>query len=381
MLSKHIKLHFILFFIINIFLTSRMAMSQEYLEQVIQRLNTIEQELREIQKRTYTNYNGEINVNKDLANNMPSDVKNARDFSISDHESRIISLEDQVRNLNGKIEELDYSIKNLQGLVQESLSSLSNKIEAINSFATDINTKDPNINNSINDIAANNNQTNLIQPNEELNTSNIDTADVIAPLEDVSPIIYQENSQDAGESDIPLSNIDKIETLNMQEPEIEEVNILPDPNASINPTMQTLGTIDNETTNIIAPANPANTYKTAYEMLSRADYESAEIAFKSFIGENPDDPLASNAYYWLGETYYVRKFYKQAARSFAIGFQKFPNGSKAPDQLLKLGMSLVSLGKNEDACATFAKLELEFPDAPSRISNRASQYIKRAECS
>ena len=61
----------------------------------------------------------------------------------------------------------------------------------------------------------------------------------------------------------------------------------------------------------------------AYDKLARADYQAAEKAFKSFIGENPDDSLASNAYYWLGETYYVRKFYKQAARSFAIGFQKF----------------------------------------------------------
>ena len=67
-------------------------------------LNAIEQELREVQKRTYTNYDDEIKINEDLENINPSSSQDSNNFSISDHESRIISLEDQVRNLNGKID-------------------------------------------------------------------------------------------------------------------------------------------------------------------------------------------------------------------------------------------------------------------------------------
>ena len=91
-----------------------------------------------------------------------------------------------------------------------------------------------------------------------------------------------------------------------------------------------------------------------------------------------NDNLTSNAYYWLGETYYVQKKFQLAAISFARGFQNFPKGNKAIDQLFKLALTFMNLGKNEDACAAFSKLESEFPDAPKRISNRSKEYIKRA---
>ena len=58
----------------------------------------------------------------------------------------------------------------------------------------------------------------------------------------------------------------------------------------------------------------------------------------------------------------------------------FPKGNKALDQLFKLALTFISLGKNEDACSTFAKLEAEFPDAPKIISNRAKVHIQRAKC-
>ena len=58
----------------------------------------------------------------------------------------------------------------------------------------------------------------------------------------------------------------------------------------------------------------------------------------------------------------------------------FPKGNKAIDQLFKLALTFMNLGKNEVACAAFSKLESEFPNAPKRISNRAKEYIKRAKC-
>ena len=115
-------------------------------------------------------------------------------------------------------------------------------------------------------------------------------------------------------------------------------------------------------------------------MLVRENFIEAENSFKAFIGEHPEDPLASNAYYWLGETYYVQKKFQLAAISFARGFQNFPKGNKAIDQLFKLALTFMNLGKIEDACAAFSKLESEFPNAPKRISNRAEEYIKRAKC-
>ena len=58
--------------------------------------------------------------------------------------------------------------------------------------------------------------------------------------------------------------------------------------------------------------------------------------------------LAGNAQYWLGETHYVRRDYKAAATAFLNGYTTFENSPKAPDSLLKLGMTLVVMGEKEN---------------------------------
>src|SRR5262249_23316852 len=121
-------------------------------------------------------------------------------------------------------------------------------------------------------------------------------------------------------------------------------------------------------------------YKYAFDLLRQANYPEAEAALKTFIQRHPDDPLAGNAKYWLGETYYVRGNYTQAAVTFAEGYQKYPNSSKAADNLLKLGMSLGEIGQKSDACKAFAQLSKQFPGAPANIKDRATRERKRFGC-
>src|SRR5690606_11126062 len=92
---------------------------------------------------------------------------------------------------------------------------------------------------------------------------------------------------------------------------------------------------------VVMPGDtPQPQYEYATGMLQRGAYAEAEIALKSFVGQYTTDPLAGNAQYWLAETYYVRSDFKSAAVAFADGYQKYPKSSKAPDNLLKLGMAL-----------------------------------------
>lgn len=121
-------------------------------------------------------------------------------------------------------------------------------------------------------------------------------------------------------------------------------------------------------------------YRQAYELLVRADYAAAEAAFRDFIRRYPNGTLTDNAYYWLGESHYVREQYAEAAAEFARGFRSAPDKQKAPDILLKLGLSLVALGKNDDACEAFRRLGLDFPDASKRILDRAVLGSERAAC-
>lgn len=121
-------------------------------------------------------------------------------------------------------------------------------------------------------------------------------------------------------------------------------------------------------------------YDYARALLIQQDYASAEKAFTAFVNTHPDDALAGPAQYWLGETYYVRGDYKEAARVFAEGYQRYAKSSKAPDTLLKLGMSLVQLKRNKDACVLFHELGTKYPSAPTNVKQAVERERKRAGC-
>ena len=128
---------------------------------------------------------------------------------------------------------------------------------------------------------------------------------------------------------------------------------------------------------VLPDGTPEERYAFARALLTRLNYEAAQVAFAEFLAEHGDHALAGNAQYWLGETFYVRGNFSEAASTFIEGYQKFPEGSKAPDNLLKLGMSLAALDQKSDACATFAELLSRFDDANDNLTRRATQEQAR----
>lgn len=132
---------------------------------------------------------------------------------------------------------------------------------------------------------------------------------------------------------------------------------------------------------VLPPGDAKQRYDFAFGLLRQANYDQAEMALQEFVRLYPKEPLASNARYWLGETYYVRAAYVQAAEVFLEGYQADPKGPKAPDSLLKLGMSLASLDKKREACAAFDKLVKDFPNAPAGIKNTVTREKQKSGCS
>jgi tol-pal system protein YbgF len=129
------------------------------------------------------------------------------------------------------------------------------------------------------------------------------------------------------------------------------------------------------------PAGSASEqYNFAFGLVKQADYPAAEEALKSFITRHPDDPLAGSAQYWLGETYYARGRYAEAASAFADGYKRYPKGAKAADDLLKLGMSLGRANQKQNACIALAQLDRDFPNPGSAIKERSSAEKKRLGC-
>jgi tol-pal system protein YbgF len=125
---------------------------------------------------------------------------------------------------------------------------------------------------------------------------------------------------------------------------------------------------------------PQERYNYAYKLLVQSDYADAESAFREFLGAHAQDALAGNAQYWLGETYYVRGQYEPAAQAFLQGYQGYPKSAKAPDSLLKLGMSLSAMKKNPEACAALGQLGKEFASAPPHVKDAAVRERTKIGC-
>ena len=90
--------------------------------------------------------------------------------------------------------------------------------------------------------------------------------------------------------------------------------------------------------------------------------------------------MASNARYWLAETYYVENDYEDAAREFAVAYKKDPKGSKAQDNLLKLALSLKGLDRDKDACVALAQLDKEFGITNSAVVQRGAKERATLAC-
>lgn len=112
----------------------------------------------------------------------------------------------------------------------------------------------------------------------------------------------------------------------------------------------------------------------------RAQYAQAEGALRSFIAAYPNDGLTPNAQYWLGESFFARQNYKDAAEQFLIGYQKYPQSLKAPDNLLKLGLSLQNLSKKPEACSAYARFAKEYPAASVTLKRRVAEEQQRLNC-
>ena len=132
--------------------------------------------------------------------------------------------------------------------------------------------------------------------------------------------------------------------------------------------------------NEIKNGSDKEAYESAYTLLKKGDYDKAEQAFLKFMTDYPTSTYLGNANYWLGESYYARGQYAEAAGLFADGFTKYKDNSKAPDNMLKLGLTMKSLGKKSEACTAFKGLADEFPKANEALKKRAQDEAKALKC-
>ena len=144
---------------------------------------------------------------------------------------------------------------------------------------------------------------------------------------------------------------------------------------------QTVITEETEKKDLLPSKPPNEQYEFAVSFMKIGDYETAEFALKEFIEKNKDHDLAGNAQYWYGETFRIRQLFSDAATAYLDGYQNYPKSKKAPDNLLKLGITMVQLGEKDQGCKMISGVKKEYPKASKSVLQKAEYEKKKFKCS
>ena len=203
-----------------------------------------------------------------------------------------------------------------------------------------------------------------IQSDTQLRFSDLETGNEISKNDNKKILPGSSKPQDFGASpgyqttNLPskqeINSVESAQTVIAEEPEKKDA-LLPD-------------------------KQPVEQYEFAVSFMKIADYETAEFALKEFIEKNRDHDLAGSAQYWYGETFRIRQLYSDAATAYLDGYQNYPKSKKAPDNLLKLGITMVQLGEKDQGCKMITGLKKEYPKASKSVLQKAQYEQKKFKC-
>jgi len=267
---------------------------------------------------------------------------NINSRAIGENTIRVQELQEQMRQITGRVEQLVFDLQR----IQEQLRIMQEDASVV---------QEPSLQQRADSSSENDNPDgdgddgNLIPPASSVDGSQ--TASVTAPSSDapleLKPNIGEQTNLAAVESRDPLLQ----------------------PNGT--PSLGTLTLPEND---------PETLYNFGYSKLLNGDYVGAETNLRKFVQSYPNHQLAPNGRYWLAETFYARGQFADAVEEFSVTYKSFPASSKAPDSLLKLGISLARLEEHDAACATLAEVFNRFPQASRSIHIAARDEQARSNC-
>ncbi len=116
-------------------------------------------------------------------------------------------------------------------------------------------------------------------------------------------------------------------------------------------------------------------YQKAFDMLKEGRYKMANASFLEFVGRYPSSSYAGNSQYWLGESNYVTRQFKQAIKEFKKVIERYPNSNKVPDAMLKLGYTYYELHEFKNARLVLTQLQKNY--SKSTASRLAGKRLDR----
>ncbi len=129
----------------------------------------------------------------------------------------------------------------------------------------------------------------------------------------------------------------------------------------------------------VAEAQPgeAQAYQSAYALVRSQQFNQAVTAFQQFLQDYPSGRFTPNAHYWLGELYLVTQppDTEAARQSFMLLLDMYPNDSKVPDALFKLGRIHYTKGNRERAREFLDRVISEYGSTNSAAVKLAQDFI------
>jgi len=125
----------------------------------------------------------------------------------------------------------------------------------------------------------------------------------------------------------------------------------------------------------VVSADPMQTYQAAYRDYQRGNYDLAIEGFQDFLDANASSEMADNASYWIGESLFSQKKYREAIEQFDAVVTRYPKSDKVPGALLKKGYSYINVGERAQGVVQLQYVVHEHPK--SQEAALARQKLKQ----
>lgn len=122
--------------------------------------------------------------------------------------------------------------------------------------------------------------------------------------------------------------------------------------------------------------SPQDAYNAAYNDYLKGNYDLAVASFRLYREQFPASPLADNALYWIGESFFSQRKFEEAIAEFNGIILEYPQGDRIPAAYLKKGLAYMEMGKKEEALAALKLLTTKYPLAEeSRIAQEKMKEL------
>ena len=116
-------------------------------------------------------------------------------------------------------------------------------------------------------------------------------------------------------------------------------------------------------------------YKSGLSAFNGGQYQLAVQSFQEYLQYYSSTDLASNAQFYVGESYYSQGEYDKAIEEYNKCVEQFPKGNKVAAAQLKKGYALLAQDKESSGIKELRSLIQRFPN--SREADLARQRLKK----